>query len=175
MKLLLGVMLLLTFSCSNHSLQDYKDEKPELNLRSFFDGKLYAQGIVQDRSGKVIKRFNVDITASWEGNVCTLNEKFEYSDQSKSTRVWRLTETAPGKYEGVAGDVIGVAKGEVAGNTFYFEYTLDVPVGDKTFHIPFKDWMFLLDKNTLLARSYMTKWGFKVGEVSLIMTKKEGK
>jgi hypothetical protein len=173
MKIIITVILLTLISCSNQSLNNYENEMPKLDLREFFKGKIYAQGIVQERSGLVIKRFDVDIQASWKDNVCTLDEKFNYSDKTKSTRVWKLRETAPFKYEGLAHDVIGVAKGFVAGNTFYFQYNLDVPVGDKNYNIHFEDWMYLLDKKTLLARSYMTKWGFRVGEVTLVMTKKD--
>ena len=76
------------------------------------------------------------------------------------------------KYEGRAADVIGIANGETAGNVFYFEYDLDLPVGDTTYKVNFADWMYLLDKDTLLARSYMNKWGFDLGEVTIVMNKK---
>ena len=69
-------------------------------------------------------------------------------------------------------DVVGVASGETAGNVFYFVYDLDLPVGDTTYEVNFEDWMYLLDKNTLLARSYMNKWGFDLGEVTIVMKKK---
>ena len=53
----------------------------------------------------------------------------------------------------------------------YFEYDLNLPVDDTTYVVNFEDWMFLMDENTLLSRSYMSKWGFDVGEVTLVMTK----
>lgn len=171
MRTILLLTLFALVSCSNQTLSQYQNETPKLNLREFFNGKILAQGIVQDRSGKVIKRFDVDIHASWEGNVCTLDEKFIYSDNTKSTRVWKLSETGPAKYEGRAHDVIGVAQGEVSGNAFFFQYNLDLPVGEDSYKIHFEDWMYLLNKKTLLARSYMTKWGFRVGEVTIIMIK----
>lgn len=164
-------MLLTLFSCSNHSLSHYANEEPKLNLRDFFNGQIYAQGIVQDRSGKVINRFDVDIKGSWDADEATLDEKFLYSDKTTSNRVWKLKEIGDSKYEGRAHDVIGVAKGEVAGNAFFFEYNLDVPVGKGSYKIHFEDWMYLLDNETLLARSYMTKWGFRVGEVTIVMKK----
>ncbi len=173
MKKLLMLLLLTLVSCSNHSLSHYQNELPKLDLREFFNGKIYAQGIVQDRSGKVTKRFNVDIQGSWNDDVCTLDEKFTYSDNTKSARIWKLSELAPLKYEGRAHDVIGVAHGEVQGNTFFFQYNLDLPVGESSYNIHFEDWMYLLDNKTLLARSYMTKWGFRVGEVTIVMTKKD--
>lgn len=166
------LILLFIVSCSNHSIDSYQNELPQINLHKFFNGDIYALGIVQDRSGKVIKRFTVNIKASWKGNVAVLDEKFVYSDKQISSRVWELREILPNKYEGTAADVIGKAVGETKGNAFYFEYLLNLPVGNSSYDITFKDWMYLLDEDTLLARSYMTKWGFKVGEVTIVMSKK---
>jgi hypothetical protein len=173
MKNAIVLTLFLLFSCSGQKLSSYKDETPKLNLREFFKGNLYALGIVQDRSGQVTKRFKVDIKASWRDNVVTLNESFLYSDNTTSSRVWQLQEIRPGVYEGRAGDVEGVATGETAGNAFSFEYVLNVPVGKKTYEVKFDDWMYLLDNQTLMAKSKMRKWGFDLGEVTLVMMKKE--
>ena len=172
MRIFLIIFLLLLSACSDHSIKSYRGEEPKINLREFFDGDIYALGIVQDRSGQVIKRFKVDIKAYWKGNKAILDEKFVYSDGTKSSRVWELKEIGASKYEGRADDVVGIASGETAGNTFYFEYDLDLPVGDTNYKVNFEDWMYLLDKNTLLARSYMKKWGFDLGEVTIVMNKK---
>ena len=83
-----------------------------------------------------------------------------------------MKEVGSARYEGRAGDVVGVASGETAGNVFYFVYNLDLPVEETTYVVNFEDWMYLLDKNTLLARSYMNKWGFDLGEVTIVMNKK---
>ena len=84
MRLFYIVLFILISSCTEHKINYYKNENPKINLNDFFNGKLLAHGIVQDRSGKVIKRFKVDIIASWKDNVATLDEKFVYSDGSKS-------------------------------------------------------------------------------------------
>jgi len=165
-------MLIFISSCSDHSIKSYSGEEPKINLKEFFNGKIYALGIVQDRSGKVIKRFKVDIKAFWEGNKGFLDEKFIYSDGEKDSRLWELNKIGKSTYEGRAEDVVGIANGESLGNVFYFEYDLDLPVDDTTYKINFEDWMYLLDENTLLARSYMSKWGFDLGEVTIIMNKK---
>lgn len=171
MKWILLFVLFLSFGCSDHSIRSYKEEGPIINLRDFFNGDIYALGIVQDRSGKVVKRFKVDIKASWKGDIAILDEKFIYSDKTTSTRLWELKEIVPGRYEGRAKDVIGVAAGETSGNAFYFEYSLDLPVGESSYKVKFEDWMYLLDEDTLLARSYMKKWGINLGEVTIIMKK----
>lgn len=157
--------------CSTHRLSDYKDRGPHLDLTEFFNGKLEAHGIVQDRNGRVIKQFVVKMNAHWESDSCTLDEDFYYGDGSTSKRIWKLKKIENKRFEGTAADVTGVAKGRVLGNAFKFDYVLQVPVDGKIYDVDVKDWMFLIDKNTMIARSYMTKWFFKVGEVSLVMRK----
>ena len=70
------VLFFLISSCTEHKISYYKNGTPKINLNEFFNGKLLAHGIVQDRSGKVIKRFKVDIKASWKDDFATLDEKF---------------------------------------------------------------------------------------------------
>ena len=173
MRILFFTSVLFLISCTDQNINSYINEEPKLNLRDFFNGDIYALGIFQDRSGQVVKRFKVDIKASWKGSKAILDEEFSYSDGTKSTRIWELEDLGKSKYEGRAGDVIGTATGQTVGNVFYFVYNLDLPVGDTTYKVKFEDWMYLLDRNTLLARSYMTKWGFYLGEVTIIMSKRE--
>ena len=68
-------------------------------------------------------------------------------------------------------DVVGEAIGEVAGNALRWRYVLALPVDGKTYHVDFDDWMFLMDDKVMLNRSYMSKWGFDLGEVILTFVK----
>ena len=56
-----------------------------------FNGTLDAHGVFQDRSGKVVKRFQVVIDAGWKGDTGTLDERFTYSDGSTQRQVWTIT------------------------------------------------------------------------------------
>lgn len=153
------------------NIQNYQQEEPKLNLFDYFDGKTYAQGQFQDRSGLVVRRFTVDITGEVDGNQLTLDERFVYSDGEKQQRIWRITQTAEGRYTGKADDVIGEAIGESAGNALNWRYTLDLPYKDSTIHVQFNDWMFLQSETTMINRASVTKWGFNVGEVTLFFSK----
>jgi hypothetical protein len=88
----------------------YAAERPELDLRNYFNGVVDAWGIFTDRSGAVVKRFTVVLTCSWQGDEGVLDEDFTYSDGTKQRRVWRLTRHGDGRYTGRADDVVGVAK-----------------------------------------------------------------
>ena len=49
---------------------------------------------------------------------------------------------------------------------------LALPVDDKVYNVDFDDWMFLMDDKVMLNRSYMSKWGFNLGEVTLTFVKR---
>ena len=160
------------WGCSSVNIDDYRAEKPVLELRDYFNGTLDAWGMFQDRSGKVVRRFHVLIEASWQGEVGTLDERFAYSDGSTQRRVWTITRLGPGRYSGRADDVVGEASGEAAGNALRWRYVLALPVEGTVYNVDFDDWMFLMDDKVMLNRSLMSKFGFRLGEVTLSFVKR---
>ncbi len=156
-------------SCSQATIQDYEGTTPELQLESFFDGNLRAFGILQNRSGKVTRKFSADILASWENNVGTLDETFYFDDGEESKRIWKLTALGNGKYTGTAGDVVGEAKGTVVGSAFNWHYTLSIPYKGKTIDVRLNDWLYLVNENKLINRTKLTKFGFEVGQLTLVI------
>lgn len=163
--------LALLTGCASVDVADYRAEQPTLDLRQYFNGDLNAWGMFQDRSGKVVKRFHVAMKASWQGEVGTLDEDFTYADGTKQKRVWTLTRQPDGSYIGRADDVVGEARGEVAGNALRWRYVLALPVDGKVYHVNFDDWMYLIDDKVMLNRSFMSKFGFELGQVTLSFTK----
>ncbi len=160
--------------CGSVDIEKYRNETPVLELRDYFDGTLDAHGIFQDRGGEVVKRFRVVIEASWQGEVGTLDERFTYADGSTQRRVWTITRTGPGRYIGRADDVVGEARGEAAGNALRWRYVMALPVDGKVYNVDFDDWMFLMDDRVMLNRSVMSKWGFRLGEVTLSFYRRGG-
>ena len=169
---MIGAIGILT-GCSTAGVQDYKNEKPKLVLEEYLKGNLVAHGFFQDRSGLIVKRFKVLMKGTWNGTSGTLDEDFEYSDGSVSKRIWSLKKESEGIYTGTASDVIGEAKGESAGNAFRWKYTLDLPVGDKKYHVQFDDWMYLMDDEIMINKSKMYKFGIYLGEVTLVFLRKK--
>jgi len=158
--------------CATHTIDSYTNEKPALDLRSYFNGTLSAYGIFTDRSGAVVKRFTVLMECSWTGNEGVLDETFSYSDGSTQKRIWRLTQGADGRYTGRADDVVGQAQGQVRGNAFHWTYTLALPVDGRVIDVQFDDWMYLMADGVMLNKASMRKWGVYLGEVTLAFTKK---
>ncbi len=160
--------------CATIDVEQYRAEKPVFELRRYFSGTLDGWGMFQDRSGKVIKRFHVVIEARWDGPQGTLDERFTWSDGlaggNPPRRVWILTDLGGGRFVGRADDVVGEARGEASGNALRWRYVLALAVDGKTVHVDFDDWMFLIDERVMLNRSVMSKYGFRLGEVSLSFT-----
>lgn len=173
MKLLTATLMSLGLTaCASTGVEHYRAEQPTLDLKTYFNGRLDAWGIFQGRSGEVKKRFQVSIDAKWEGDTGVLDERFAWSDGTTSRRVWTLKRQPDGSYRGTADDVVGEAIGEVAGNALRWRYVLALPVDGKTWQVDFDDWMFLMNDQVMLNRSYMSKWGFDLGEVTLTFAKR---
>jgi hypothetical protein len=115
----------------------------------------------------VVRRFTVQMTGAWQGNQGTLDERFTYSDGKTERRVWKITDEGQGRYSGRADDVVGVAQGQAAGNALNWRYTLALPVDGKVYEVQFDDWMYLMDERVMLNKAVMSKFGFRLGEVTL--------
>lgn len=169
---LAGLGLSLLAGCAGPAIDEYRNEKPVLDLATYFNGKLDAWGVVRNRSGRVVKRFRVEMTGTWQGNSGTLEEDFIYADGSKSRRVWNISKLDANRYRGTAADVIGEAIGEARGNALQWRYVLAVPVEGKTYNVSFDDWMYLIDGELMLNRSDMSKYGVGLGDVIVSFRKR---
>lgn len=167
--LLLGISWLV--SACGVTPQDYEGETPVLDMKTYFNGELEAWGLFQDYTGKVVKRFHVAMTGEWEENQGVLDEHFTYADGTKQRRTWKLNRIDANNYTGTADDVIGEAKGVAYGHALRWQYVLALEVDDDVYHVHFDDWMYLIDKNTMINRSVMSKFGVNLGEVILVFRK----
>ena len=150
---------------------DFKGQKPRLIIEDYLSGNVKAWGVLQNRSGKVIRQFSADLNGSWDGQQLILDEKFNWSDGEVQKRQWTIKKIDDHNYEGTAGDVVGIAKGFSYGPAFKFEYVLLVPVKKREIKITFDDWIFKQDEKVAINRATMTKFGFKVAELTVMFVK----
>lgn len=162
-------LLMLINACSSISVQDYARQQPELVMEEFFNGQLSAHGVVKNWRGLVIRTFNADIKAYWNNGVGTLEEDFVFDDGEQQRRVWTLRPAAGGGYIGTAGDVVGEAGVEIAGNSVFLDYVLMIPWGDGTLNIRIDDRMYLVDHGVIINESAMSKFGLPVGQIQLVI------
>lgn len=170
MRIFLIATSLLLSACSA-SLSDYKGSEPKFDLQTYFSGDVTAWGMIQDYSGQMTRRFCVDIVGTWEGNKGQLHETFYFDDGEQQIRIWHLETQPDGTVTGGAGDVVGMASGAQQGSGFYWEYTLQVPVGDSVYNLTVDDWMFMMDENRVMNRSDMSKLGIGLAEITIFFDK----
>jgi len=168
----LMVLLLLT-SCAGNDVQQYTGLQPKFDIFEYFEGATRGYGIVQDRGGRLTRQFIVDITGTVDsaGNL-KLDEQFVWNDGEKSSRVWTISrQKGTSGLVGQAADVIGNATGAAAGNVLNWQYKLALVVNGSTWNLNFDDWMFLQPDRVLLNRATMSKFGLRVGEVTIAFMK----
>ncbi len=172
MRILLTVILILLLNnCSEMKPEDYKNTKPIIKIEEYFQGNVKAWGMLQGRSGKVKRQFVADMEGKFDGQNLILDETFVWNDGEMQERRWNIKKVGDNKYEGTAVDVVGIAKGVSFGSAFKFEYKLLVPYKDKKIKIKFDDWIFKQDEKTAINKATLTKFGFKVGELTVFFVK----
>ncbi len=150
----------------------YKEIEPQFSLQEFFTGQVKAWGIVQDRSGELVQRFQVTIDGSVKDGELVLDETFTYGvGEGVEKRVWIIEEVEAGVYQGRAGDILDTASGKAYGNAMFWTYEMDLPVGDTSYRVTFDDWIWAFDENTIVNRSYIKKFGLVMAEVTIFMQK----
>ena len=170
---IMGLLGILSGCFGSKPVDHYAAQEPALDLQTYFSGPIKAWGVVQDFTGKVTRRFDVDMVGTWTDGVGTLEEKFIFDDGEVQERTWTITKVGENQYTGTAGDILGQATGQAAGNAMRWAYKMDLNVGNSTYRITFDDWMFLMNDDILINRSYLKKFGITVGELSIFMQKQK--
>jgi hypothetical protein len=172
MLLTLLTAAVLTAGCSKPDLSQYRDNEPRFSLFEYFDGQTTGWGMVQDRNGNLIRRFVVDIRGSVDGSgTLVLDEKFEWSDGERSSRIWSISKTGENSFTGTAADVNGTASGSAYGNVLNWRYYLNIEAGGRTWKVHLDDWMYLQEDNVLINKTKMSKFGFSLGDITIVFQK----
>ena len=172
-RFLAVVLVVGLAACGGPDLDDHEGQEPALVLEEYFDGRLTAHGVFQDRFGDVRRTFVVEAVGVWDGETLTLTEDFVYEDGSTEQRIWELRPEGGGRWTGTAAGVVGTAEGEVRGNAFNWRYTIDLETPDGTLRATFDDWMWLLDDRVMVNRAYVSKWGVEIGQLSIFFRRDE--
>lgn len=170
-KILALMCLFMLSACSTPDVSLYADNEPKFELKEFFSGSLTAHGILKSRSGEVIRYFNARLEGSWENGVGTLAEEFLFDDGEIQNRTWTMTPDENGQYIATANDVIGFGEVKISGNALFMNYVLQVPYNDDLLEVDVDDRMYMVKKGVVMNESVMTKFGFEVGYISIVIQK----
>ena len=170
-KVSILLCLLLLTACSTPEVSLYAKNEPKFELQKFFSGSLTAHGILKNRSGEVTRYFNATLEGSWDKGVGTLAEVFLFDDGEVQKRTWIMTPNEQGEYTATANDVIGEGAIKVAGNALFMNYVLQVPYDGDLIKVNVDDRMYMVKDGIVMNESIMTKFGFEVGYLSIVIQK----
>ena len=142
-----------------------------LRLEEFFNGRLWAEGVVCDRRGRVRRRLRIDMQALWEGDWGRLQESYVFDDGERQQRTWSLRRfpehEGVRRYEATAPDVVGTARGRAQGHEMRWSYRMELPVGRFRLRLRMDDRMYLVGDGLAVNRIEMRMFGLRVGSVLL--------
>ena len=157
--------------CSNSNMENVVSEDISFELLEYFDGETTAWGLIVDRFGNLQRTFKVKLTGETNGKQLILKEYFTYNDGEKEYREWVIVKTETGFYEGKSKDTIGIATGKKVGNTMRMVYDTTISIGETDIRVSFDDRFVKADKNVLLNRAEVLKWGIKIADVTIFFSK----
>lgn len=166
-------------ACGSVEVSTNKPFPHELNPRTFFTGKICADGVVRDYSGQQIRHFNAEILASWDADgVGTLAEEFRFNDGTEY-RTWTLApikeNNAVVAYSASATDVPQATRMAFSGNAIHMDYQLNYQTGvnddgtPETLSLTMTDRMYQVAEGVVVNETVMSKFGIDVGQVLLVM------
>tara|TARA_B110000483_G_scaffold47621_1_gene59342 strand:+ start:1339 stop:1884 length:546 start_codon:yes stop_codon:yes gene_type:complete len=158
--------------CSNEqAAQQERNTMAAFDLVTFFSGKTKGSGFVQDRSGKIIRTFEVLTVGTFDDISGTLEETFTWNDGEVENRTWTLNRISETEWSGSAPDVVGIASGIIIEDVLRWSYTLTLKVGDKKLNFKFDDQMWISKTGVMVNHAKFSKFGIHLGDVVVSFSK----
>lgn len=136
-------------------------------LTTFLEGRTRAWGVFEDRFGRVRRRLAVDMNGRWEGGAFVLDERFEYDGDAVETRTWRIVPLGAGRFRASCPDCVGDATGECSSDSVRMSYRFRLKLESREIVVTFDDRLHRIGDGIAVNRATMSKWGVKLGELSL--------
>lgn len=153
--------------------EDYAEGGPQFDIRERLNGPIVCEGVIYGPTGRVTSRFVADFEASWQGNVGTMVENFQYDSGSTQRRQWTLTLGNDGAIKAEAPDVVGVGTGRQQGSAVLLNYKIKLTEDAGGHVLDTTDWMYLTPNGSIMNRSQFRKFGIKVAELVATMRPRE--
>ena len=125
---------------------------------------------MKSRNGQINRKFAADIVAFSTEDKVRLEEVFLFDDGERQNRDWVFDKTPKG-WIGTAGDVVGIANGEVFGDSLHLNYQLKINIDNTEYIVAMDDWLTLVDSSTLMGSTEISKWGVNLGRIDIVIQK----
>ena len=142
-----------------------RNDTAPFDLLSWLEGRTLAEGVFEDRGGRVRRRFTVELNGTADANTLRLNERFIFDNGERQERTWVLTR-GPGRiFTGRAEDSVSEAHGRFDEGVAYLSSRLWLKVGKRKIALHFDDAFYPTGPGLVLNRSSMSKWGIRLGQI----------
>jgi Protein of unknown function (DUF3833) len=140
----------------------------EPRIECFLLGRSRAEGVFQDFTGRIRRRFAIQLDGRVENGVLVLSEDFVFDDGALDHRVWRITPVGAEDYTATADDMIGHARGKVRGGVLRWSYLFSLKLGERRLRVRFHDTFVQMADDTLLNTARITKFGLELGRSTIV-------
>ena len=142
-----------------------RNDTAPFDLLSWLEGRTLAEGVFEDRGGRVRRRFTVELNGTAEANALRLNERFIFDNGERQERTWVLTRGPDRSFIGRAEDSVSEAHGRFDEGVAYLSSRLWLKVGKRKIALHFDDAFYPTGPGLVLNRSSMSKWGIRLGQI----------
>ena len=161
---LIVAFVLILAGCDSLRPPQFEGATPQFDPIQYLEGPTRSWGVLENRRGEPRRRFRTAMLGVREGDALMVIQDFTFDDGKTQRRVWRIRQVDAHRFDATATDVVGVATGVAYGNTFRWEYTLQVTPGKPLTRVRMKHWMYLADGGDMLVnRVIISKFGIVIG------------
>ena len=140
-------------------------------MESYFSNKVTASGYMTFFYPlKTIKDIKIAFSGKFQDNTLTLKENYTDND-SKVLRVWSFKKKSSSCYIGKESNVKGTIKVSIYGNKLNMKYRFKTNYKKIYFSVNVKDNMYLVDEETLINTTVVSKYGIALAESFLVYKK----
>ena len=150
---------------------NYNEKLPTFSMESYFSKEVTALGYMTFFYPiKTIKDIKIVFSGNFHDNTLTLKENYT-DNNSKALRIWTFKKTSSSCYIGKESNVKGPIKVSIYGNKLNMKYKFKTNYKKICFSVNVKDSMYLADKETLINKTIISKYGIILAEGFLVYKK----
>jgi hypothetical protein len=163
---------LLVSSCGSNKIEYYKDKKPTMDFKSFFNGKLVARGVYFNLKDQAESRFIMNSEGVLNGNKMKLTYLDRNNEKKHFNAYAMFDDNYPRSFIYKDEMMVGEGVYEQQGNATHVSYDLKIEREDKsTIIVHCEDWLYLIDEKHAINKIKITKFGIHVGDIIMSIEK----
>ena len=125
--MLINANILCACTHTGIKAEDYANQTPSLTIQHYFNGKISAYSLLQDKNKKTTRRFVSHIIGKKQQDNLVFIESSNDTNNYKHNRVWCFHMVDEHHFAGLGSDISGVIQGEQFGNVIHMQYKIPVP------------------------------------------------